>query len=284
MKKNKQIYIISGMSGAGKSQALKCFEDFGFYCIDNLPIKLLPKLAELIDKEDYLKKVALGIDVRGAKFYKNFSEALNCFKKYNLEYRLIFLDCQDTVLLQRFSETRHKHPLGDNIQKALRKERKILSVLQERADKIIDTTKTTLGELKENLSSLLNYKDRKEFNINLISFGYKYGIPMDADIVMDVRFLPNPFYVKKLKNKTGLDASVRNYLKRNSVFTKFVNSWFNELKSIIPYYIKEGKVYLTVAVGCTGGKHRSVSVVLELHRKLTQLGYSVSLFHRDVRK
>jgi UPF0042 nucleotide-binding protein len=278
------IFIVTGTSGAGKSQALKCFEDIGFHCIDNIPVKLLPHLAELIKKESYLKKVALGIDIREAKYSENIDEYLTCFNHHNLKYRIIFIDCDDKVLYQRFSETRHKHPLGENLYLAIKKERKILSPLKEKADKVIDTTRMTLGELKEVISSLLNLRDVKEFKINVISFGYKYGVPLDADIIMDVRFLPNPFYVKSLKNKTGLDPDVRNYLKKQRKYMKFVKEWYNYLKKLIPLYIKEGKSYLTIAFGCTGGKHRSVSVAWEIANTLKKEGYNSTQYHRDVNK
>ncbi|MEF3280281.1 MAG: RNase adapter RapZ [Elusimicrobiota bacterium] len=278
------IFIVTGTSGAGKSQALKCFEDFGFHCIDNIPAKLLPHLAELIKKEDYLKKVALGIDIREAKFSIDFDRFLSFFSKFKLKYKILFFDCDDRVLYQRFSETRHRHPLGENLVLAIKKERKILFELREKADKIIDTTKLTLGELKETLSSFVMLKKVSDFKINIVSFGYKYGIPLDADIVMDVRFLPNPFYIKRLRAKTGLDNAVRDYLSGNPVYKKFMNEWFSQIKKLIPLYIKEGKSYLTIAVGCTGGKHRSVAVVEEMSSKLRNAGYDVGEFHRDMRK
>lgn len=281
---NRKIFIITGTSGSGKSQALKCFEDFGFHCIDNIPVKLLPYLAELIKKEDYLKKVALGIDIREAKFSKNFEKYLLCFEEFNLPYKILFLDCNDTVLFQRFSETRHRHPLGENLSVAIKKERKILEPLKEKADKTIDTTKLTLGELKEILSSFVNLKSVRDFKINLVSFGYKYGIPLDADIVMDVRFLPNPFYIKSLRDKTGTDLSVKKYLLKHKIYSGFIKKWLDQIKSLIPLYIKEGKSYLTIAVGCTGGRHRSVSVAQDISSNLLKLGYDVSVFHRDMRK
>lgn len=282
MKRN--IFIITGISGSGKSQALKCFEDFGFHCIDNIPVKLLPHLAELIKKENYLKNVALGIDIREAKFSKNFDEYLLCFNNFNLSYKILFFDCEDRVIFQRFSETRHRHPLGENLNIAVKKERRILQSLKERADKIIDTTKFTLGELKEVLSSLVNLDNLKDFRINLVSFGYKYGIPLDADIVMDVRFLPNPFYNRGLKDKTGLDPEVKRYLLKHKIYRDFIKQWLKQLKKLIPLYIREGKSYLTVAIGCTGGKHRSVSVCEDIGDGLLDSDYDVVRFHRDMRK
>jgi UPF0042 nucleotide-binding protein len=278
------IFIITGTSGAGKSQALKCFEDFGFHCIDNIPVKLLPHLADLIKKDDYLNKVALGIDIREAKFSINFNYFLKYFDDSNLDYKILFFDCDDRVLFQRFSETRHRHPLGENLTEAIKKERNMLEPLKEKADKIIDTTKLTLGELKEVLSSFVNLKNISDFKINIVSFGYKYGIPLDADIVMDVRFIPNPYYEKNLKAKTGLDAAVKKFLNSSAVYNKFINEWTEQLKKLIPLYIKEGKSYLTIAIGCTGGRHRSVAVVDDISKRLSDMKYDVSEFHRDMRK
>ncbi|NLH39638.1 MAG: RNase adapter RapZ [Elusimicrobia bacterium] len=278
------IFIITGTSGAGKSQALKCFEDFGFHCIDNIPVKLLPHLADLIKKDDYLNKVALGIDIREAKFSINFNYFLKYFDDSNLDYKILFFDCDDRVLFQRFSETRHRHPLGENLTEAIKKERNMLEPLKEKADKIIDTTKLTLGELKEVLSSFVNLKNISDFKINIVSFGYKYGIPLDADIVMDVRFIPNPYYEKNLKAKTGLDAAVKKFLNSSAVYNKFVNEWTEQLKKLIPLYIKEGKSYLTIAIGCTGGRHRSVAAVDDISKRLSDMKYDISEFHRDMRK
>jgi len=278
------IFIVTGTSGAGKSQALKCFEDMGFYCIDNIPVKLLPYLAELIKKEVYLKKIALGIDIREVKYSKDIDDYLTCFNHYNLKYRIIFLDCDDKVLYQRFSETRHRHPLGENLYLAIKKERKFLLPLKEKADKVIDTTRFTLGELKEVISSLLNLKNIKEFKINVVSFGYKYGVPLDADIIMDMRFLPNPFYIKSLKHKTGLNKEVRDYLKKHKKYIRFIKEWYNYLKKLIPLYIKEGKSYLTIAFGCTGGKHRSVAIAWEISNMLKKEGYNSTQYHRDMNK
>ncbi len=280
----KSIFIVSGISGSGKSQALKCFEDFGFHCIDNIPVKLFPSLEKLIMSEDYLNRVAIGIDIREMKHSKDFVSAISCLNMKLADCKIIFLDCQDNVIIQRFSETRHRHPLGENIPLAIKKERKMLAPLKEQADKIIDTTKLTLGELKEIISSLVTVKSIYDFKINLISFGYKYGVPIDADIVMDVRFLPNPYYVKDLKNKSGLDKEVRDYLEKSKVYSEFVSNWSAQLKSLIPLYMKEGKSFLTIAVGCTGGKHRSVCVVNHISSIFKDSGYDVSEFHRDMRK
>jgi UPF0042 nucleotide-binding protein len=279
-----KIFIITGMSGAGKSQALKSFEDLGFYCIDNLPVALIPEFATLIGDRRYLKNVALGIDIREGRFFKDFIRTLDNLGKLGLDYKIIFLDATDEALMQRFSETRHRHPLGKNIAAAVKEERAILMDLKARANKVIDTTRLTLGELKEILSAALELRRTSEMKLSVISFGYKYGIPLDADIVMDVRFLPNPYYVPALRKKTGQDAPVGAYLRRQPGFKNFLKTYSEQIRALLPLYIKEGKSYLTVAIGCTGGRHRSVYIAGELARLLASSGFSVSEYHRDIRK
>lgn len=282
--KKGRIFIVTGMSGAGKSQALKSFEDLGLYCIDNLPIALIPAFAGLIGDRRYLKTVALGIDIREGRFFKDFVRTLDNLGKLGLDHKVIFLDASDEVLMQRFSETRHRHPLGKNIAAAVKEERHILTELKSRANKVIDTSKLTLGELKEVLSGALELKRTAEMKLSVISFGYKYGIPLDADIVMDVRFLPNPYYVPSLRAKTGLDAPVGRYLRSKPGFRSFLKNYTDQIKALLPLYVKEGKSYLTVAIGCTGGRHRSVYIAGEIARKLSAGGFSVSEYHRDIRK
>ncbi len=279
-----RIFIITGMSGAGKSQALKSFEDLGFYCIDNLPIALIPQFAGLVGDRRYLRNVALGIDIREGRFFKDFVRTLDNLGKLGLDHKLIFLDASDAVLMQRFSETRHRHPLGKNIAAAVKQERRILTDLKARANKVIDTSKLTLGELKEVLSGALELKRTAEMKLSVLSFGYKYGIPLDADIVMDVRFLPNPYYVPSLRKKTGMDAAVGVYLRNKPGFRNFLNGYTDQIKALLPLYIKEGKSYLTIAIGCTGGRHRSVYIAGEMAKKLEAGGFSVSEYHRDIRK
>ena len=285
MQDNKRkIFIITGMSGAGKSQALKSFEDLGFYCVDNLPIALIPAFAGLIQTRRYLKNVALGIDIREGRFFKDFVRSLDNLRKLGLDYKVVFLDASDEALTQRFSETRHRHPLGKNIAAAVKQERRILTDLKARANKVIDTSKLTLGELKETLSAALELKRTAEMKLSVISFGYKYGIPLDADIVMDVRFLPNPYYIPSLRKKTGLDAPVGRYLRRQPGFKNFLKTYAGQIMALLPLYIKEGKSYLTIAIGCTGGRHRSVHIAGEIARILAAGGFSVSEHHRDIRK
>lgn len=279
-----RFFVITGMSGAGKSQALKSFEDLGFYCVDNLPLALIPSFAALVRSRRYLKNVALGIDIREGRFFKDFVRTLDSLGKLGLDCKVVFLDASDAVLMQRFSETRHRHPLGKNIAAAVKEERAILTELKARANKVIDTSRLTLGELKETLSGMLELKRTAEMKLSVISFGYKYGIPLDADIVMDMRFLPNPYYVPSLRARTGLEAPVGRYLQGKPGFRAFMKNYTEQIKALLPLYVKEGKSYLTIAIGCTGGRHRSVYIAGELAKKLAAGGFSVSEYHRDIRK
>jgi UPF0042 nucleotide-binding protein len=280
----KRVYIISGISGAGKSQALKCFEDFGFYCVDNLPIALLPSFVELLEKKKEMDRVALGIDIRAGQSLKELSKALRTLREHGFSHRVIFLDAADDILVQRYSETRHRHPLGQTPAEAIHIERKKLVEIKAMAAKVIDTSNMTLGELKEALSATLELKRTSEMMISIESFGYKHGLPIDADIVMDVRFLPNPNYVPGLKAKTGLDAKVADYLREQPMTNPFIEDYDRLLRRLLPQYVKEGKSYLTVAVGCTGGRHRSVYVTHELARRLHEAGFEVREYHRDMDK
>jgi len=280
----KPLFIITGISGAGRSQALKCFEDFGFFCVDNLPIAMLDSFARLVARADRPQRVALGIDVRGGRFLRELIRSLAALKDKGFHLRIIFLDASDRVVVQRYSETRHRHPLGANILDAVRRERKLLTELKALADKVVDTSQMTLGELKETLSQALELKKTSEMNLSVVSFGYKYGIPLDADLVVDVRFMPNPNYVPRLKRKNGLDAAVRNFLLAQPACREFLAKYSALLKGLLPHYIREGKSYLTLAVGCTGGRHRSVFVTHHLAREFEKGGYTVHEFHRDVHR
>lgn len=280
----RKVFIITGISGAGKSQALKCFEDFGFFCVDNLPVSLLGQLAALLEGSDRLQRVALGIDIREGKFLKDLARSLRSLRHKGFAYRILFLDASDRAVVQRFSETRHRHPLGTNVLAAVKKERKILTDIKAISDKVIDTSQMTLGELKETLSEALELRHTQEMNLSVVSFGYKYGLPMDADLVMDVRFIPNPNYVPTLRPRNGLDASVRRYVLGQAASRDFLSRYVGLVRSILPHYIREGKSYLTIAVGCTGGRHRSVCITHYLVRQLEQGGYAVREFHRDIHR
>jgi len=279
---NRKVYIITGISGAGKSQALKCFEDFGFFCIDNLPIALMDHFADLLVSSPQLNRVALGMDIREGKFVAGLPGILKRLKARGVDHRILFLDASDTVVIQRFSETRHRHPLGKKVDQAIREERQRLVPIKEIADKVIDTTTMTLGELKERLSETLELTRAREMALNVVSFGYKYGLPMDADIVIDVRFLPNPNYVPALRRLTGLHSGVRKYILSQPIARRFLDDYFKLINALLPHYVREGKSYLTIAVGCTGGRHRSVFVTRHLAQKLRSSGHCIQEFHRDI--
>ncbi|MDD5755740.1 MAG: RNase adapter RapZ [bacterium] len=287
-----RLIIITGMSGAGKSSAINVFEDLGFFCVDNLPIILLPKFAEVVAQSGgRINKVALGIDVREGGFLDSLFNTLKELSDLQIKYEVLFLDASTEVLLHRFSETRRRHPLDiegeeSSIMEGINKERALLTEIKAKADKIIDTTSLNAKELRDAINeSFFSASDNtRTIRINLVSFGYKYGMPLDADLVADVRFLPNPHYVDELKPYTGNDSKVKDFVLNNPVTQKFLRKYFNLLKFLIPNYIKEGKTYLTIAIGCTGGKHRSVVVTNELEKYLTGRNYDVKVKHRDVNK
>jgi len=280
--------IVTGLSGAGKSLALKNFEDLGYFCVDNLPTTLIPKFAEIcLQLKDKIKKVALGIDIREGDFLDDLFGSLEELGKMGFGYQILFLEAGNSVLVRRYSETRRKHPLdreGRSILEVIIKERNRLMGIKERADKIIDTTALTPQEFKQIIfSSFREAPELDTMNVSLVSFGYKYGIPVDADLVIDTRFLPNPHYIEKLRPLTGNDAEVSQFVLKSSVTQKFLKKYFALLKFLIPYNIREGKSYLTIAVGCTGGRHRSVIIVNEL-RKLLKKKYPVRIQYRDIGK
>ncbi|MDD5491640.1 MAG: RNase adapter RapZ [bacterium] len=287
-----RLIIITGMSGAGKSSAINVFEDLGFFCVDNLPIILLPKFAEVVAQSGgRINKVALGIDVREGGFLGSLFNTLKELSDLQIKYEVLFLEASTEVLLHRFSETRRRHPLDiegeeSSIMEGINKERALLTEIKAKADKIIDTTNMSAKELRDTITeSFFSVSDTaKTIRISLVSFGYKYGMPLDADLVLDVRFLPNPHYVDELKPYTGNDSKVKDFVLDNPVTQKFLRKYFNLLKFLIPHYIKEGKTYLTIAIGCTGGKHRSVAVTNELEKYLTGRNYDVKVKHRDVNK
>lgn len=279
---DRRLFIITGLSGAGKSQALKIFEDFGFFCVDNLPVEMINAFADLVLLSSEHQHVALGLDIRSRDFMKNFSDVLEDLRRRDLNCRVLFLDSTDKVLVQRFSETRHRHPLGRNTLEAIKEERKILTDVKARADKVIDTSGLTLGELKEKISRALELKRTREMQLSIVSFGFKYGIPIDADLVWDVRFLPNPYYRPPLKKKTGLDAPVAAYIMKQPKAKPFLDRYLKLVTLLLPDYIREGKSYLTIAFGCTGGKHRSVFAARWLKRALRRAGYSPREYHRDI--
>jgi UPF0042 nucleotide-binding protein len=280
--------IVTGLSGAGKSLTLKNFEDLGYFCVDNLPTTLIPKFAEIcLQLKDKIKRVALGIDIREGDFLDDLFSSLEELRKMGFTYQILFLEASNSILVRRYSETRRKHPLdkeGRGVLETIIQERKRIMGIKERADKIIDTTTLTPQEFKQVIFS--SFKEARELdtmNVSLVSFGYKYGTPADADLVIDTRFLPNPHYVERLRPLTGNDPEVSRFVLKSSVTQKFLKKYFGLLKFLIPYYIREGKSYLTIAVGCTGGRHRSVIIVNKL-KKLLEKKYPVKVQYRDIEK
>lgn len=281
-----EFLLITGMSGAGKSLALNYFEDMGFFCVDNLPPALISKFAELCLQSD-LEKIALVSDIRGREFFNDLFEELERIEAMNLDYDILFLEASDEVLIRRYKESRRRHPLDEEgrILDAIERERKLLEELRGRATKIIDTGELKISKLEEELNQLfLNESDKKTLHLSLISFGFKYGIPRDADLVMDVRFLPNPYYVDSLKEKTGNDQEVRDYVLKWPLTDKFYDKFFDLINFLLPEYEKEGKSHLSIAIGCTGGKHRSVTTVIKLAEFLSDQDFSINLEHRDIEK
>lgn len=276
--------VVSGISGSGKTTFLKALEDIGYFCVDNFPLILLQKFLEVFNLTGgKIVKCAFVVDMRGREFFEQGSDILKSVKeKYDLE--IIFLDSADEMLLRRFKETRRSHPLyASTMADALQKEREEVEWIKRIADQIIDTSQYTPHDLR-NLVTRRFGEAGKKMRINLLSFGYVYGIPLDADLVIDVRFLPNPYFIEGLKEKSGADEDVAEYVKQNEVFKTFFPMLVDFLTYLVPLYEKEGKRYLTICVGCTGGRHRSVSIVNQLERHLTTLEHVISVTHRDIDK
>lgn len=279
--------IITGLSGAGKTQVINCLEDMGYYCVDNLPPALLTKFVELsLQSEGKVDKVALVIDVRGGEFFLDLSHALEEMGDNFVPYEILFLEAADEVLIRRFKESRRRHPLASNssLLESIRQERGMLEELRGQADLVIDTSNLSPLELKSKLQSIYCERSTGGFFINIISFGYKLGVPMDSDIVMDVRFLANPFYNPVMRNMTGEDQQVIDYVLSSPITKSFMRRFINLLKFLIPHYIGEGKTNLVVAIGCTGGQHRSVVLADYTGKKLKNLGYKIIVRHRDIGK
>lgn len=281
-----RIVIVTGMSGAGKSTALKVFEDIGYYCVDNMPIALVEKFVELaVAGNSDLKNIALGVDIRSGQAFSGFEGVLERMKAAMVSYEILFLDCADSVLVKRYKETRRVHPLAlaDRVDKGIALEREALLFLKKQADCIIDTTSMLTRELKQELEKIY-VEDEKYSNIfiTILSFGFKYGIPVDADLVFDVRFLPNPYYIEELKSLTGNDKPVQDYVMGFGQAVEFLDKLEEMLNFLIPNYILEGKNSLVIGIGCTGGKHRSVTLANELYKRLLGRNYGLKIEHRDI--
>ena len=284
-----RLVIVTGMSGAGKTTALKMLEDMGYFCVDNLPIPLLTRFVEMFSEpEEEVKNIALGIDVRGGQDFSGLQEVLDEMDEKQVSYEILFLDAQDDVLIKRYKETRRQHPLSGSgrVDTGIAKEREKIMFLKMRATYILDTSKMLTRELKLELEKIF-VKGESFCNlyITVMSFGFKYGIPQDSDLVFDVRFLPNPYYIDELKEKTGNDPAVQDYVMENEKAQVFLDKLTDMVDFLIPNYILEGKNQLIIAIGCTGGKHRSVTLANALYQRLDkQENYGVRIEHRDIGK
>lgn len=281
--------IVTGLSGAGKSQAVDALEDIGFFCIDNIPAGLLPRILDFAEQgENALSKVAVVIDIRGLHSSEEVSTALASLDELKIDYKILYLDASDDCLERRFKETRRLHPIslsqGLSTADAITRERAILHPLFERANYVVDTTLLSTAQHKQRICDLFLEKEGQQMALNIVSFGFKFGLPKDADIVLDVRCLPNPFYIPDLKEKTGFDQEVVDYVMSFEESKELLKRYESMLEFSLPLYVKEGKSLLTIAVGCTGGKHRSITFARLLGEFCQQLGYSPSLQHRDIQR
>lgn len=284
-----RLVILTGMSGAGKSAALKMMEDIGFYCVDNLPVPLIENFFELTDSLNAeLQKVAVGIDIRNGQALDTLHDILDRLKQQGRKIEVLFLDADDKVLVKRYKETRRSHPLAgsERVDKGIAQERKRMDFLRKRADYIIDTSRLLTRELKAELTKI--FVEEQNFNnlfITILSFGFKYGIPNDSDLVFDVRFLPNPYYVEKLRNLNGNDTEIQEFVLQYPEAHTFLDKLEDMIDFLIPNYITEGKNQLVIAIGCTGGKHRSVTLANEIYERLKRNGqYGIKIEHRDIER
>ena len=285
-----RFVIVTGMSGAGKSTALKMLEDMGYFCVDNLPVPLIPKMADLWRVSGTeINKAALGVDIRSGETFKELKHVLEELDDMGMKYEILYLESNDNVLVKRYKETRRFHPLsgsGSRVDEGIQKERNKVAFLKERADYLIDTSHMLTRELKAELTKIfVQNKEYKNLYISVLSFGFKYGIPADADLVFDVRFLPNPYYIDTLREKTGNEAEVQDYVMQNDKGRIFLDKLKDMMEFLIPNYILEGKNQLVIAIGCTGGKHRSVTLANALYQILDkEENYGVRIEHRDIGK
>jgi UPF0042 nucleotide-binding protein len=281
-----EIVIITGLSGSGKGSVLKAFEDLGFYSVDNLPIELIPKFAELTRDSPNIRKAALIVDVREGEKLKRFPAIYSRIRR-EIPTRLLFLEADDTALMRRFSETRRPHPLGTNrsISRSIQTERRELAPIRKLADVIVNTSKFTVHELREYIGEkFAGEGDATNIMVYVTSFGYRHGVPADSDLVFDVRFLPNPNYIPQFKKLSGRHPSVARYIRSFPQTVEFIDRISNLLVYLLPHYIREGKSYLTIGFGCTGGHHRSVMIADQIRKNLARAGYKAKVTHRDVAK
>lgn len=285
-----RFVIVTGMSGAGKSTALKMLEDMGYFCVDNLPVPLIPKLAELFNVSgSEVQKAALGVDIRSGQSFGELERMLQELDVINMKYEILYLESSDNVLVKRYKETRRFHPLSGSsgrVDEGIKRERERLGFLKKKADYLVDTSHMLTRELRQELNKIfVENKEFKNLYITVLSFGFKYGIPSDADLVFDVRFLPNPYYVDELRPMSGNDPEVRDYVMGNEKAGEFLDKLTDLLEFLIPNYIIEGKTQLVIGIGCTGGKHRSVTLANALFARLSQAeSYGIRIEHRDIGK
>ncbi|GAB6100148.1 RNase adapter RapZ [Halanaerocella petrolearia] len=284
MTRKVDFIIVTGMSGAGKSEAINVLEDLGYFCVDNLPPALISKFAELCKhSSDKVKQAALVIDIRGRDFFDSLSEELAKLEEAGFNYRILFLEAATDALINRFKKTRRRHPLAPEgrISEAIDLERNKLEEIRGASDKIIDTTELNPKELKKEIEgSFVENTKKDQITLSILSFGFKYGVPLDADLMFDVRFLPNPHYVDSLRPLTGEDKKVQDYVLKWPITQQFKDKLFDLIKFLLPQYIKEGKTHLTIAIGCTGGKHRSVTLAEKLYKEFEN-EYNMLIKHRD---
>lgn len=281
-----RFVIVSGMSGAGKSTALNMLEDMGFFCVDNLPVALLPSFGQIaFDRKVEVNQVAVTVDIRNGDQLQGLTNQLAVLYELGIKYEILFLDADEKTLVKRYKETRRTHPLAreDRIETGIQRERTMVSFIREKADYIIDTTSLLTRELKQELEKIyVNEEHYSNFIVTILSFGFKYGIPADTDLVFDVRFLPNPYYDPELRPLTGNDPAIQQYVTRSGDARIFLDKLEDMLGFLIPHYIDEGKYHLVVGIGCTGGKHRSVTIANGIYKRLKNLPYSVRIEHRDI--
>jgi len=284
--KTLKIFIVTGYSGSGKSTAVSAFEDAGYHCVDNMPVALLPKFLELPTAEPAgIKGLAFGMDLREKGFVNNYRMVLDSLRQKGYRFEIIFMEASEEVLLRRYSETRRHHPLsaGLNLEEAIQTEKKILAGLRDEADRIVDTSDYNVHKLRSSILEIAaEGREKIPLRINIFSFGFKHGPPRDADLVMDVRFLPNPYFEPELKAFSGEDPTVRDFIFKDPTTSRFMDKYLNLLDFLVPLYEKEGKAYLTIAFGCTGGRHRSVAIARAAHDHMKKYGHQIDIRHRDI--
>ena len=282
-----RLVIIIGMSGAGKTQAVRALEDLGYFCVDNLPPALIPKFAELCSQSaGKVSRIALVVDIRGREFFDTLAQVLEEMEKQGQVYEVLFLEASDEVLIRRYKESRRRHPLAaqGRVSDGIVRERARLEPIRGRATHVIDTTGMATAKLREKLTGLFaTGAQMQRMSITVVSFGFKHGLPLDADMVFDVRFLPNPFYVETLRRKSGVTPEVGEYIAKWPVSQQFQERLWSFVDYLIPHYVDEGKSHLIIAIGCTGGMHRSVYIAQKLYERLRNHGYKITIEHRDIR-